>query len=195
MRSLPRNVLVGVAVFALAGVAGFAVAEIRNAHRLDVRLPDGSSAHIRYVGDTPPVVSIAPAPMAFSLRAPTFQPLGPESPFAALERISEAMDREADAAFRDARAQPGPALGVPGLTEIDAGNLPPGARGYSIISTLSGTSVCTQSVQYRSLGYGKAPQIATHTSGDCTADQRRSGLSAPPVSSRAVDEKNKMKEI
>jgi hypothetical protein len=180
MRPLRKAIAAGAAAIALVGVAGLAAAEIKNAHVLDVRLPDGSLAHIRYVGDTPPTVSFAPAPMALSIFSPmSDDPFGPGPAFAALERITQAMDRQADAMLREASAGPGLFTGSD-LTPVDVGNLPPGAQGFSMVSTLSGDGVCTRSVEYRSLGDGWSPQVVTRTSGACAADQKRP---APAVTS------------
>src|SRR4051812_15809811 len=124
MRPLRKAILAGAAAIALAGVAGLAAAEIKNAHVLDVGLPDGSVAHIRYVGDTPPMVTFAPAPTALSILSPVSDPLGPGSPFAALEWISQAMDRQAEAMLRE----PGALFTGPDLMQVDVGKLPPGAQ-------------------------------------------------------------------
>lgn len=177
MQGLRKAVLAGAAVIALVGVAGLAAAEIKNAHVLDVRLPDGSMAHIRYVGDTPPTVSFAPAPSAFSIFSAVSDPFGPGSPFAALEQIAQGMDRQAEAMLREASARPGPFTG-PDLMQVDIGKLPPGAQGFSMVSTMSGNGLCTRSVEYRSLGDGKPPQVVTRTSGACTPDEKRPALSA-----------------
>ncbi|HTK33999.1 MAG TPA: hypothetical protein VL358_01770 [Caulobacteraceae bacterium] len=176
MRPPRKAILAGAAAIALLGVAGLAAAEIRNAHVLDVRMPDGSSARIRYVGDTPPTVSFAPAPLALSIPSPAYAPFGPESPFAALERITEAMDRQADAMFREVGAQSGLAFAGPDLTQVDAGKSPPDVQGFSMVLTTSGNGVCSRSVQYRSFG-DKPPQVVSRTSGACTADQKRPALS------------------
>lgn len=177
MRPLRKAILAGAAAIALMGVAGFAAAAMKNAHQLVVRLPDGSLAHIRYVGDTPPTVSFAPAPIALSALSSGSDLSGPNSPFGALEQISRAMDRQAEAMLREARAQSGPAFIGPDLTHLDVGKLPPGVQGFSMVSTTSGNGVCTRSIRYRSLGDGKPPQIVTRTSGSCTADQKRPALS------------------
>jgi hypothetical protein len=177
MQPLRKAILAGAAAIALMGVAGLAAAEIKNAHRLDVRLPDGPLAHIRYVGDTPPTVSFAPASPALSILSPAFDPFGAGSPFAVLEQISQAMDRQAEAMLREASARPGPFTG-PDLMQVDIGRLPRGAQGFSMVSTISGDGVCTRSVEYRSLGDGKPPQVVTRTSGACTPDETRPGLSA-----------------
>jgi hypothetical protein len=181
MPPLRKAILAGAAAIALVGGAGLAVAEIKNAHVIDVRLPDGSMAHIRYVGDTPPTVSFAPAP-ALSILSPAYDPFGPGSPFAALERISQAMDRQAEALLREASARPGLFTGPDLLTQVDAGKLPPGAQGFSVVSTMSGHGVCTRSVEYRSLGDGKPPQVVTRTSGACSSDEKRRAPAVTAVS-------------
>ncbi|WP_309607060.1 hypothetical protein [Phenylobacterium sp.] len=177
MRTLRKVILAGAAVIALAGAAGLAAAELKNAHVLAVQLPDGSVARIRYVGDTPPTVSFTPAPIAFSIPSPASDPFVPESPFAALERMSGDMGRGVDAIFREVSAQPAMAIIGPDLMQVDVGKLPPGVQGFSMVSTISGNGICTRSVQYRSPGEGRPPQVATQTSGACTADQRRPALS------------------
>ena len=182
MRHLRKTVLAGAAAIALVGVAGLAVAEIKNAHVLDVRLPDGSLAHIRYVGDTPPTVTFAAAPPALSILSRPFDPLGPGSPFAVLDQISQAMDRQADAMFRQASAQPGLAFSGPDVMQVDLGKLPPGARGFSMVSTMSGDGVCTRSVEYRSTGDGKPPQVVTRSSGACTPQGKRPAPSGSTAS-------------
>jgi hypothetical protein len=168
-RSLRKAVLAGAAAVVLVGVAALAAAEIANAHRLDVRLPDGSVAQIRYVGDTPPAVDFAPAPMAPAILSPASDPFALESRFEALDRISEAMDRQADAMLQAVAAPPAPMLFGPGLTPVDVGKLPPGAYGVSMVSTISANGACTRSVQYQSLGDGQPPRVVTRTSGACPA--------------------------
>jgi hypothetical protein len=177
MPSPRKALLVGAAVTALAGVAGLAVAEIKNAHVLDVRLADGSLARIRYVGDTPPTVRIAAAPPELPGLTPPFGSLGPEWPFAALDQISQAIDRQTDAMLREANAGAGPFAG-PDPTQLDAGKLPPGAQGFAMVSTLSGGGVCTRSLEYRAPGDGRPPQVVTRTSGACSADHKRPAPSA-----------------
>ena len=56
--------------------------------------------------------------------------------------------------------------------EITSGRLPPGATGYTVISTLSGSGVCTRTIQYHSTGHGQ-PQVLTRTSGQCAASGPR----------------------
>jgi hypothetical protein len=173
MRPLRKAILAGAAAIALVGVAGWATAEIKNAHVLDVRLADGSVAHIHYVGDTPPTISFGPSP----LLSPASNPFGPESPWAALDRMSQAMDRQVDAMFRELATQPVPPLVGSGLTQVDVGKLPPGERGFTMVSTISGNGLCIRDVQYQSFGDGKPPKVVTRTSGSCSAQEKQPGSS------------------
>jgi hypothetical protein len=178
MRSFRSVFLAGAAVIALAGFAGFAAAAIRNAHVLTVRLPGGSVEQIRYTGDTPPQVSLEPGSAPSPAAWPVADPFGFDSPFAAVDRISAEMDRQAEAMLNQAMA---PALtGPDGLVQADLGRLPPGVHGYSVVSTRSGNAVCTHSVQYTAYGPGKPPRVVTRTSGNCGADQSRPLPSAAP---------------
>jgi hypothetical protein len=187
MRSVRKAILASAAAIVLVGGAGLAVAKISNAHLLDVRLPDGSLAHIRYVGDTPPTVSFDPAPLAFSMLSPPSSAIGGPSPFAALERMSEAMDRQADTMFRDIAAQPMPPFVGTGTLPVDIAMPPPGAQGFSMVSTTSANGVCTRSVQYRSLGDGKPPQVVSRTSGACTAADEKTLAPSVTTGSAAED--------
>jgi len=189
MKPILMPVLAGAAAVALAGVAGWAAAGISDAHVLDLRLPDGARAHIRYVGNTPPSVSFTLAAPAVPLLAPAFVPFGPDPAFAALERLSEAMDRQAGALLREASARPGPAFVGPGLAPVDIAPLPPGGRGFSMVSTLSGNGVCTRSVEYRSFGDGKPPRVVTHVSGACQADPEPRARAETPRSSPAAGQR------
>jgi hypothetical protein len=162
---LRKAYLAATAMIAVAGFAGLAAAQSKNVHVMTVRLPDGSLEQIRYQGDAVPQIRLEAEPAAFAVLAPSADGW---SPFAELERISAGMDREAAAMLQDAQA--GPALGLYGANgpiPVAFGRLPPGASGFSMVSTSSGDGVCTRSVQYRSLGDGKAPQVVAHASGDC----------------------------
>src|SRR3982751_6783022 len=101
MRLTRKAVLAGIASLAAAGAA-FA-AQAPRFHNMNVHLPDGAVAHVRYSGDVAPVVTVdnVPAPgwldPAGALTG--FDP----APFAALDRIAAEMDRQADAMLRQAR--------------------------------------------------------------------------------------------
>jgi len=138
--------LAGAAGIVLAGLTGMATAQTvtnpAQPHVLNVRLPDGQVEQIRYAGDVPPTVMLAPD----TAMVPSF---GPGSPFAMLERMSADMDRQAVALFHD----------------IDA--MPPNAGGFGLIPVMSGPGVCMRSVQVTFVGGGQAPHVVSHTAGDC----------------------------
>ncbi|TAN02364.1 MAG: hypothetical protein EPN45_11455 [Rhizobiaceae bacterium] len=170
-------ILASAALLAAAGIAGTAAAHSlsSNSHVLTVRLPDGSLERIRYTGDHPPAVSFAnPFDVVF---APTGDGFGIASPFAEMERISAAMDRETTAMVREARHIDRLAFAsagqLPGQLNVDFTNLPRGVQGYSMVSTMSGGHVCTRSMEYLSQGPGKPPRIETKTSGHCSAVQSK----------------------
>ncbi|MBW9051666.1 hypothetical protein [Rhizobium mesosinicum] len=160
MQNLRIAFLMGAAVIAAAELAGPAAAETiahksANTHVLVVRLPDGSIEQIRYAGERPPQVRIDGQP-----EPGLFDPFWPSAPFADLDRISAAIDREAAAVLQQAGSM---MLASPGnLTTIGLGELPAGVRGYSMVSTISGNGVCTRSVRYFSTGNGK-PHVESNT--------------------------------
>ena len=80
---------------AAAGLAGASAGELARTHVLTVRLPDGSIEQIRYLGDRPPQIHWTqdPAPLFW----PGIERVDMNSPFAALDRMSAEMDREAQA--------------------------------------------------------------------------------------------------
>lgn len=160
--------LIGAAILAASGLAG----GLSKAHVLTVRLPDGSIEQVRYLGDQPPLISFDEEPTL------PFEWFGADSAFAVLDRMSAEMDRETAAILNEAAGLRDSALLPSGsLTPIDLGKLPPGARGFSVISTLSGGHVCTRSFEYSASPDGGRPRIVTRTSGDCSPDYRRS---SPP---------------
>lgn len=160
MRMVPTTLLAGVAAVALAGTAF--------AHTLTVHLPGGATEYIHYSGDAAPQVSFGTTPIA----APSWD-FGPHSPFALMQQISAQMDREAAAMMNEMNQLQSVAFGSlanPGETmQAAMTNLPPGTQSYSVVSTLSPSGVCSQSMQITSNGPGQKPQIVTHSSGNCGA--------------------------
>jgi hypothetical protein len=155
MKLLPTTLLAGVASVALAGTVA--------AHTLTVQLPDGTTEQINYAGDVAPQISFIPAGAAVT---PDW--FGPDSPFAVMQQISAAMDREAAAMMRNMQAlalQPMPGPGQP--IQVDLSNLPPGTESYSFVSTMSPGSFCSQSTEIIAKGPGLKPQVITHRSGNC----------------------------
>lgn len=161
---------------ALAAIAGSALAADR-AHILRVAMPDGSVAQIRYVGDVPPDIAVAPATVDIA------------SPFAMMDRIAFEMDRQADMMLRQVAAMrnAGPAMDGQ-LDRAAFGTLPAGAVSYSVTSFSTGAGgTCNRSVQVTSLGNGQQPKVVQQSSGDCTAMTTRTPTPAverhaPPAS-------------
>jgi hypothetical protein len=163
-----RALLAGIACAALAGFSGPALAKSPEFHVLTVQLPGGGVEHIRYTGDVPPTIIVAPmvAPGGAAF-APMPAFFGANSPFAMMDSISVEMDQEAASLMRRVESLAGaPMPGAGPLTEAAFGQIPPGASGYSLVSTMTGNGVCTESMQITYSGNG-APKIVSSRSGDC----------------------------
>jgi len=147
--------LTGTAALVLVGLAGMALAQTpaspQGTHVLTVRLPNGQVEQVRYTGDVPPTVTLAPdvAPTGYA----------PGSPFAMLERMSADMDRQAAALFQALDTIPAPGVERFGPTL--------GTEGFGIVPALAGPGVCSRSVQITFMGNGQAPHVVSRTAGDC----------------------------
>jgi hypothetical protein len=131
---------------------------------MNVVMPDGSVAHIRYVGDVAPRVLIAPAadtiPVDFAVG----------DPFAMLDRVAFAMDRQMDAMLRQVHALSAASTSPGALDNAALKNLPAGTVSYSFSSFSSGNgAACSQSVQVTSLGTNQPPKVVRQSQGDCSA--------------------------
>jgi hypothetical protein len=164
MRTFRNALLAGVAAVTL-GVAGTAFAQSDNVHVMMVRLPDGGLAQIRYSGNVAPQVTLDEASTPGAVFAAMPSLFGPESPFAAMERVSAEMDREAAAMFHQADAMAAEANSGQ-LTAAALRNLPPGSLSYTVVSTASGNGVCSQSLEIAATGNGP-PRVVRHSSGNC----------------------------
>ena len=163
------TLLAGVTAAVSAGLVGTAAAQGPTGHVETVALPGGGIAEIHYTGNIAPRVAFVPGPVAPDLLPAMF---GPRSPFAELQRISAAMDRQAASLFREAATL---ANEPAGLSEAAMRDLPPGSRSFSYIATMSGSGMCARSTTITSQGNGAPPKVVTQTSGNCTA----TGGSAP----------------
>ena len=167
MKAMNKVAFASAAAIAAIGLASVAMAQIQHSHVLSLRLPDGVQEQIRYVGDVAPVIRLEPSDEA-AVALPAADLFGVESSFAALERLSARMDQEAAAMMQ--AAQRSPALradGPDGMTWVDLGSLPPGMRGYTVVSTMSGGHVCTRTTQYGSVEGAGPARMVTRVSGDC----------------------------
>ena len=160
MRKFPRFALAGIAA---AAVAGTAVAANPRTHVMNVPLPDGSVAHIQYVGDIAPKVTIGPRRFAGTNEA--WRPMVPPA-FAGFGEMMEEMGRRNAELMRQVRQMPG---AVPGMNVAAYGSLPAGATSSSVVSYSNGASTCTRTTEVVSQGPGKPPKVKSSVSGDCGA--------------------------
>jgi hypothetical protein len=189
MRLMSKVLLGGLATAALAGTA---VAAEHAVHVMNVAMPDGSIAKVRYVGDTPPVVRIVP------VRAVPVMPVAMIDPgFAAMDRMMAAMDAHADAMMRQAAMMAAmPATNAP-LQHADMQKLPAGTVSYSYVSTTSSNG-CTQTVRTTSDGSGGQPQVIRTSAGTCDGAKVSPAVAdsaAPAKTIKAVETKPAAKPI
>jgi len=164
MRRIAKLLVAGAGALTLGGVA---IAAADNHHVLNVALPDGSVARIHYTGNVAPKVDVTP--VADIMPIAVFA-----DPFAMMDRISYAMDRQMDAMLRQASmmAQAAPANGQ--LSEAALKSLPPGTVSYSFTSYSSGNgATCSQSVQVTALDSNQPPKVERQSQGDCSAVNTR----------------------
>jgi len=157
--SVKAVLLCAAAIVAAASVVP-ARADGAKTHIMTIQLPNGAVERIRYTGDVAPQVVPAPAPVAFAM--PGFMPASAMAEFAALQRMSDAMDAQEAVMLRQAAE-------LPRLTQAGFANLPAGATGYSMVSTFSSNGACTRTTQVTYRGDGLAPQTVSNVSGDCAA--------------------------
>jgi hypothetical protein len=138
---------------------------------MNIPLPDGSIAHVEYVGSVAPKVTVSPAPLA-----------SPWAPFGMFGRSAFDIERQIDAMMRqlDAAART-PVAGVPGLNVASYGNAPAGSSSVTIVTTSNGTKSCTRRTDVTSQGPGKAPKVVSTLSGDCGAPASSPAAPANPA--------------
>jgi hypothetical protein len=150
---------------------------------MNVPLPDGSVAHVEYVGDVAPKVTVDPArPFAAAMGD-----WAPFASFAGFDRMIEQMNRETEAMMRQAQQMQQVAghTVAGGATPYVAafGNAPAGASSSTtIVSYSNGNSTCTRTTEAVSQGPGKPPKVTSSVSGNCgspAAPAQPSPSSAP----------------
>ncbi|HUC17401.1 MAG TPA: hypothetical protein VMA37_06925 [Acetobacteraceae bacterium] len=160
-----RALLAATACCALAGISAPAMAKSPSVHTMTIQLPSGEIAQVRYTGDAPPAVVIAPGPMAADAFMPALPMFGPNSPFAVMDRISAQMDQQAASLLHQVESLAAAPLDT-------SGSLPPGTSGYSFVSTTTGVSTmtgngaCMESTQITYSG-NSTPKVVSYRSGDC----------------------------
>lgn len=158
MRKLPAF---AIAVTA-AALAGSAIAAAPRTHTMEVSLPDGSVAHIEYVGDVAPKVTLAPR--AFPVSANGWAMPFPS--FAGFDRMMEQMERQSQEMVRRARQMSHqPSGAAPYVASL--GSSPAGETSTTIVSVSNNGVTCTRTTQMVSQGPGKAPKVTSNVSGQC----------------------------
>jgi hypothetical protein len=145
---------------------------------MDVPLPDGSVAHIEYVGNVAPKVTVAPRPFADA---------GPGMPwmmgfpsFAGFDRMIAEMHRRSEEMMRQAQQmahRPGGA--APHIAAY--GDLPAGGTSTTVVSVSNNGRTCTRTTEVVSQGPGKPPQVTSKASGQCDDAAAPSGGVANPT--------------
>jgi hypothetical protein len=158
------------AAFAFAGVAavalvGTAMAAGPKTHKLDIPLPDGSIAHVEYVGEIAPRVTIAPRHFA-DVPSPWALPV---TSYGGFEKIIDEMNRRMDDMMREAHSAVRQPMGtVPYVASF--GKVPPGETATTIVTVSNGTGTCTRTTHVESQGKSGPPKVTSNLTGQCGAD-------------------------
>lgn len=166
MRMLPK-ILGACAIVALAGTAAWA-ADRPVQHHLTVWLPGGSEV-ITYTGNVAPKLNFTPSEFA-AAPASFWAPFSFGAAAMPIDRMALAMDNDMASMIRAADAMMAMPLSndmLNGVTQADLNAMPPGSESYSVVSTVNGNNVCSQSVQITSIGNGHVPKVVRHSSGNC----------------------------
>lgn len=163
MKRIPKFLLAGAAVAALAGTAALA----DSLHHMTVTAPDGGQVSIAYAGATAPTVHFL-TPRMVREQLPVW------SPFAEMEHVSAAMDAMTANMDRQMaadlyRVRQMTAMPAPGLNSATLASLPAGAQSWSVTTISNGKDVCTRSTRVISHGNDARPQVISSSSGDCNA--------------------------
>jgi hypothetical protein len=177
VRKLPAVALTAVCVATLAGTA--AAAATRDSHVMNVPLPDGSVAHVEYVGSVAPKVTIEPA-----VAQDADDDWAPVPSIAGFDRIIAQMNRETQAMIRQAQQMARqPITGGAAIPYIASyGNVPAGVTSTTVVSYSNGRSTCTRTTETISQGAGKPPKVTTSVSGNCGAAAAPVRPSSAPIS-------------
>ena len=173
-----RGFLTVAATLAL-GLGGVAYAAARDAHVLNVTLPDGSVAHIHYVGNVPPQLMLTPAGVV----AMGNDTADPANPFAEMDRIFAEMQArqaamlaeaakmqrvaEQQAALARATRGDGPIILADANAAPGSGAQDSGRGAYHFVSVTQDANGCISRVEETSDGSGAAPKVVRTMSGHC----------------------------
>jgi hypothetical protein len=149
--ALAQAVLAGGAALAVAAATLPAGAQHPQPRMATLMLPDGRLVQVQYVTDA--VQDVRPQPSPLFSGTPR-----PERTFAALDRVSAMMQRQADVMLREAaRFSALPAMGI----------MPASGEFYSVSTSTSASGGCTQSTEISYGGGGLKPRVVSSMSGNC----------------------------
>jgi hypothetical protein len=152
VRKLP---LIAIAAAGSLAIGGSVVAAKAPTHVLDVPMTDGSIAHIEYVGEVAPKVTITPRPLPPG--GPMAFPGFPAFP------VFDQMHGPAGIMIRQGPGTPG---AMP--MTVSMGNLPPGVTSSTTVVSLSNDgTTCTRTTEVESQGPGKPPKVTSSITGKC----------------------------
>ena len=190
MRKLRTALIAGVVTL---GIAGAAVAAAERVHVMNVNLPDGGVAQIHYIGDVAPRIQVVNAPSAsVQMAVPAgfgaleLEHVAQDDPFVQMDMMMAQMEQAAAAASR--------ANGRQTMQVAQQGTQPQQGSvvQYSFYSSTSGQNGCTQTVEWRSDGSAKEPEVVRASSGDCdSVEQSREATPAAEVVRPTVPAKPK----
>ncbi len=169
MKAIKTAILAGAAALVLAGAA-YAAAYAPAMHTMTVTMPDGGVATVAYSGNVAPTVRFGAIadPVAF---------WGPRSPFATLERVSAAMDRQMQMLERQADMMAMPLWNANPLFTATLRGVPAGSAAYALTAVSDG-GFCMRSMQITAGANGR-DQIVSRTAGNCAAASQPGFISAP----------------
>ena len=181
MNLFSKIALAGVGTVALAGSA---FAAERAMHVMNVDLPDGSVAHVRYFGDVAPKVELVPVSQAVPVAL-----IDPRVAFAGFDQMFADFDRQQAEMLQHVAAMQTAAMPANGKLDQSAVKTLPngGTVSYSYTSYSSGgdgkSGGCTQSYQMTSYGNAQ-PKVVSQSTGDC-AHAAKFGTAPTPVKAPA----------
>ena len=162
--NISKNALLGTATaLALTAFCGLAAAKDAGMHTMTVQSPDGGTVTIRYSGDVAPKITFGSAPQMAGFT-------GYNSPFAMMQRISSAMDRQMAAMMSEANAMMAHLPDANPTIPANFWNMPMNMPGLSAVAAGGKGGFCMKSVEITSSGDGKSPHVTTHTARDCAGD-------------------------
>jgi hypothetical protein len=164
MKLIYPAILAGAALIGLAAFAPSLAQKQPAVHHMTVWLPGGGMETISYTGSVAPKVIVNPVPFAFGW--PGMASFGFAPSFAAMDLLSDDMDREMGAFLRQVETLTRLPTS-PDLTNAGLQTLPAGGASYSLISETTVNGSCTRMVQVTRQANSDKPQVISRMSGNC----------------------------